>query len=77
MLLSGFYWVATAIIHQTVQCAPDCPVRQPYVWPTVGRSIRAGHVSPTNGHHVASDCPMCRRANGWQRSARLIKERNQ
>jgi hypothetical protein len=37
-------------VHRTVRCAPDCPVSQRSVGPTVGRAIRARHVAePTVG----------------------------
>jgi hypothetical protein len=48
--LSGIYRRRTAIIHWTVRCAPDCPVSQRSVGPTVGRGICARHVAgPTVG----------------------------
>jgi hypothetical protein len=43
--LSGIHRRRTAIIHWTVRCAPDCPVSQRSVGPTVGRAICAGHVA--------------------------------
>jgi hypothetical protein len=39
--LSGLRRRRTAKIHRTVRCAPDCPVSQWSVGPTVGRIIRA------------------------------------
>jgi hypothetical protein len=48
--LSGINYRRTAIIHRTVRCAPDCPVSQRSVGPTVGRLIRARRVAePTVG----------------------------
>jgi hypothetical protein len=44
-LLSGIHQRRTAIIHQTVRCAPDCPVSQRSAGPTVGHAICAGHVA--------------------------------
>jgi hypothetical protein len=58
--LSGIYRRRTAIIHRTVRCAPDCPVSQRSVGPTVGRSICAGHVAePTarRGHRTVRCAP--------------------
>jgi hypothetical protein len=43
--LSGIHRRRTAIIHRTVLCAPDCPVSQQSVGPTVGRAICAGQVA--------------------------------
>jgi hypothetical protein len=43
--LSGIHRRRTAIIHRTVRCAPDCPVSQRSVGPTVGRAICVGHVA--------------------------------
>jgi hypothetical protein len=53
--LSGIHRRRTAIIHQTVRCAPDCPVSQRSVGPTVDRAICEGHVAePTarRGHQT-------------------------
>jgi hypothetical protein len=44
-LLSGLRRRRTAKIHQTVRCAPDCPVSQQSARPTVGRVIRARRVA--------------------------------
>jgi hypothetical protein len=58
--LSGIYRRRTAIIHWTVRCAPDCPVSQRSVGPTVGRAIYAGHVAePTTrrGHRTVRCAP--------------------
>jgi hypothetical protein len=80
--LSGIYRRRTAIIHRTVRCAPDCPVSQRTVGPTVGRAICAGHVAkPTvgRGHRTvrcAPDCPVRQRLSGSKRSAAPFKERN-
>jgi hypothetical protein len=54
--LSGIRWGAAAIIHQTVRCAPDCPMCQPRAWPTASHAIIDYHVCRANGHYVASDC---------------------
>jgi hypothetical protein len=72
--LSGIHRRRTAIIHQTVRCALDCPVSQRSAGPTIGRAICVGHVAePTTrrGHRTvrcAPDCPVCtghvRCANG-------------
>jgi hypothetical protein len=43
--LLGIHRRRTAIIHQTVRCAPDCLVSQRSGGPTVGRAICAGHVA--------------------------------
>jgi hypothetical protein len=43
--LSGIHRRRTTIIHRTIRCAPDCPVSQRSVGPTVGRAICAGHVA--------------------------------
>jgi hypothetical protein len=43
--LSGNRRRRTTKIHRTVRCAPDCPVNQRSVGPTVGRAICAGHVA--------------------------------
>jgi hypothetical protein len=56
---------------------PGCPLRQPYVGPTVGRAISAGHDIQANGHQVASDCPVYQVAEWWQLSALPGKEGNQ
>jgi hypothetical protein len=42
----------TTIIHRTVRCAPNCPVSQRSVGPTVGRTIRAGHVAEPTARRV-------------------------
>jgi hypothetical protein len=58
--LSGIHRRRTAIIHQTVRCAPDCPVSQRSAGPTVGRAICAGHVAePTTrrGHRSVRCAP--------------------
>jgi hypothetical protein len=58
--LSGIHRRRTAIIHQTVRCAPDCPVSQRSAGPTVGRAICAGHVAePTarRGHRTVWCAP--------------------
>jgi hypothetical protein len=58
--LSGIHRRCTAIIHQTVRCAPDCPVSQRSAGPTVGRTICAGHVAePTarRGHRAVRCAP--------------------
>jgi hypothetical protein len=87
-LLSGFHRRCTAIIHRTVRCAPDCPVSQRSVGPTVGCAIRARHVAePTvgRGHRTvrcAPDCPVCTGLSGAptaprrQRSTTPQKETN-
>jgi hypothetical protein len=72
--LSGIHRRRTAIIHRTVRCAPDCPVSQRSVGPTVGRAICAGHVAEPTARRrhrtvpCAPDCPVCtghvRCANG-------------
>jgi hypothetical protein len=60
----------TAIIHRTVQCAPDCPVSQRSAGPTVGCAIRVRHVAePTvgRGHRTVRCAPdSVRCANGSQ-----------
>jgi hypothetical protein len=58
--LSGIHRRRTAIIHRTVRCAPDCPVSQRSVGPTVGHAICAGHVAePTarRGHRSVRCAP--------------------
>jgi hypothetical protein len=69
-LLSGFDRRCTAIIHRTVQCAPDCSVSQQSAGPTVGCAIRARHVAePTvgRGHRTVQCAPdSVRCANGSQ-----------
>jgi hypothetical protein len=58
--LSGIYRRRTTIIHQTVRCAPDCPVSQRSAGPTVGRAICPGHVAePTarRGHRTVRCAP--------------------
>jgi hypothetical protein len=53
--LSGIHRRRTTIIHRTVRCAPDCPVSQRSVEPTVGCAICARHVAePTveRGHRT-------------------------
>jgi hypothetical protein len=50
---------ASAIIHQTIRCAPDCPMSQRRPWPTVGSAINGRHVARANSHLVASDCTVC------------------
>jgi hypothetical protein len=80
--LSGIHRRRTAIIHRTVWCAPNCPVSQRSVGPTVGRAICAGHVAePTarRGHRTvqcAPDCPVRQRLPNLQRSASPFKEGN-
>jgi hypothetical protein len=61
--LSGIHRRHTAIIHQTVWCAPDCSVSQRSAGPTVGCAICARHVAkPTVGRgHRTVRC-----ANGSQ-----------
>jgi hypothetical protein len=78
--LSGIHGGATAIIHQAIQCAPDCPVCEPRSWPMVGRVISSCYVRRANGHQVAPDCPVRHRTvqyamglmarNGWLRQRR-------
>jgi hypothetical protein len=73
--LSGIHRRRTAIIHRTVRCAPDCPVSQRSVEPTVGRAICAGHVAePTarRGHQTVRCANGSLAANG--RLCRLRKE---
>jgi hypothetical protein len=58
--LSGLHRRRTAKIHQTVRCAPDCPVSQQSAGPTVGRVIRARRVvKPTvrRGHWTVRCAP--------------------
>jgi hypothetical protein len=59
--LSGIHRRRTAIIHQTVRCAPDCSVCTGLSGePTVGRAISAGHVAePTarRGHRTIRCAP--------------------
>jgi hypothetical protein len=83
--LSGIHRRHMAIIHQTVRCAPDCPVSQRSAGPTIDRAICAGHVAePTarRGHRTvrcAPDsvrCPVHQRLSGCQRSTALFMERN-
>jgi hypothetical protein len=68
--LSGIHRRRTAIIHRTVRCAPDCPVSQRSVGPTVGCVICAKHVAePTveRGHRTVRCAPdSVRCANGSQ-----------
>jgi hypothetical protein len=68
--------MASAKIHRTVRCAPDCPVSQRSAGPTVGCAICARHVAePTvgRGHRTVSGAPTAPRR---QRSATPQKERN-
>ena len=66
--LSGIRRRRTAKIHQTVRCAPDCPVSQQSTGPMVGRVIRARRVAkPTvrRGHRTVRCAPdSVRCANG-------------
>jgi hypothetical protein len=58
--LSGIHRRRTTIIHQTVLCAPDCPVSQRSAGPTVGRAICAGHVAESTarrGHRTVRCAP--------------------
>jgi hypothetical protein len=58
--LSGIHRRRTAIIHQTVRCAPDCPVSQRSAGPTVGRAICARHVAELTarrGHQTVRCAP--------------------
>jgi hypothetical protein len=64
------------VLRLTGYNSSDCPVCQPRAWPTVGRTIVVDRVSRTHGHEVAPNCPVCQVTNGWQPSARLIKEGN-
>jgi hypothetical protein len=73
--LSGIHRRRTAIIHQTVWCASDCPVSQRPAGPTVGRAICAGHVAePTarRGHRSVRCANGSLAANG--RLCHLWKE---
>jgi hypothetical protein len=67
----------TAIIHRTVRCAPDCPVRQRSAarsardtWPS--QRLEGG----TGLSGVDRTCPVRQRLSGCQRSASPFKERN-
>jgi hypothetical protein len=75
--LSGIHRRRTAIIHRTVRCAPECPVNQRSVGPTVGRAICAGHVAKPTARRRHRTCPVHQRLSGCQRSAAPVKERNQ
>jgi hypothetical protein len=70
LALSGINKRRTAIIHRTVRCAPDCPVSQRSVGPTVGCAICARHVAePTvgRGHRTVRCAPdSVRCTNGSQ-----------
>jgi hypothetical protein len=57
--LSGIHRRRTAIIHRTVRCAPDCPVSQRSVGPTVGRGIHARHVADPTARRGHRTCPVC------------------
>jgi hypothetical protein len=84
--LSGICRRRTAIIHQTVRCAPDCPVSQRLAGPTVDRAICARHVAePTvgrggtglSGVHRTVRCAIGSQiSNGLQRSTALFMEIN-
>ena len=80
--LSGICRRRTAKIHQTVRCAPDCPVSQRSAGSTVGRGICARHVAgPTVGRGtglsgVHRTCPVRQRLPHLQRSTALFKEGN-
>jgi hypothetical protein len=74
--LSGIHRRRTAIIHRTVQCAPDCPVSQRSAGPTVGCAICAGHVAEPTAKRGHRTCPVRQRLSGGQRSAAPVKERN-
>jgi hypothetical protein len=81
-LLSGIHRRRTAIIHQTVRLAPDCPVSQRSAGPTVDRAICAGHVvEPTarRGHQTVRCAPnSVRCANGsWAANGRLRQLRKE
>jgi hypothetical protein len=76
-LLSGIHRRHTAIIHQTVRCAPDCPVSQRSAarsardtWPS--KRLEGG----TGLSGVHRTCPVRQRLSGCQRSASPFKERN-
>jgi hypothetical protein len=74
--LSGNRRWRTTKIHRTVRCAPDCPVSQLSIGPTVDRVIRVRRVAePTvkRGHQTVSGAPT---ALNLQRSASPKKERN-
>jgi hypothetical protein len=43
--LSGIYRGAATKIHQTIRCAPDCPVSQRCLRPTVDSAINGRHVA--------------------------------
>jgi hypothetical protein len=67
-LLSGLRRRRTTKIHRTVRCAPNCPVSQQSIGPTVDRVIHARRVAePTvrRGHRTVRCAPdSVRCANG-------------
>jgi hypothetical protein len=75
--LSGIHRRRTTIIHRTIRCAPDCPVSQRSVGPTVGRTICAGHVAEPMARRGHRTCPVRQRLSGCQRSTAPFLERNQ
>jgi hypothetical protein len=80
--LSGIHRRRTAIIHRTIRCAPDCPVSQRSVGPTVGRAICAGHVAEPTARRgtglsgVHRTCPVRQRLSVCQRSTVPFMEGN-
>jgi hypothetical protein len=57
--LSGKSKGATAKIHRTVRCAPDCPVSQRRLRPTVVYTISGRRVAHANGRLVTPDYLVC------------------
>jgi hypothetical protein len=57
--LSGKSEGATVKNHQTVRCAPDCPVSQRRPRPTVSSAINGRRVARANDRLVTPDCPVC------------------
>jgi hypothetical protein len=75
--LSGIHRRRTAIIHRTVQCAPDCPVSQR----SAARSARDTWLSQrldegTGLSGVHRTCPVRQWLSGCQRSTAPFMERN-
>jgi hypothetical protein len=56
--------------HRTVRCAPDYPVSQRRLQPTVSSAISGRRVARANSQLVTPDCPVCTRMC-------LVRQRNQ
>jgi hypothetical protein len=74
-LLSGKNRGAVAKIHQTVRCAPDCPMSQRRSRPTVGCAISGRRVACANSWLVTPDCPV--RQGDQRANGRLCQKRKE